>query len=201
MARISTIDRLLLLLTAILSAYQVVAGVEGLEPFTIVCYTVAFGVLLIAALLLLILGFDILESPLVVIVSTIIPLSLSLGLVSQFLSDYRVVYLVFTVVGFAAVVITRFLAPGRIAVFILAIVHGVAGLIIFILPIVLSLQGETPVGFLLVSLGGALIGLGGLLLAFLKTGKPILPHETILRVLPGLLFLMTLSFVTGFALL
>lgn len=201
MGRISTFDRLLLLLTAITAAYQVVKGVEGLDTFTIACYTVAFGVLLIAALLLLILGFEILESPLVVIVSTIIPLSLSLGLVSQFLSDYTAVYLVFTVLGFAAVVITRFFTPGRIAVIVLAIVHGVAGLIIFILPIVLGLQGETSIGFLLVSLGGALIGLGGMLLAFLKTGKPILPQETILRVLPGLLFLMTLSFVAGFAFL
>jgi hypothetical protein len=199
--RISTFDRLLLLLTAILAAFQVVKGVEGLEPFTIFCYTVAFGVLLVAVLLLLILGFEILESPLVVIVSTIIPLSLSLGLVSQFLSDYRVGYLVFTLLGFVAVVITRFFSPRRFAVIVLAIVHGTAGLIIFILPIVLSVQGKTPAGFLLVSLGGALIGLGGMLLAFLKSGKPILPQETILRVLPGLLFLMTLSFVVGFALL
>jgi hypothetical protein len=199
--RISTVDRLLLLLTTIVAAYQVVSGIEGLDTFTIVCYTVAFGVLLIASLLLLILGFEILESPLVVIVSTIIPLSLSLGLVSQFLADYAAAYLIFALVGLFAVVVTRFYSPGRIAVLLLAIVHGVAGLIIFIMPIVLTIQGETTAGFLFVSLGGALIGLGGMLLAFLKTGKPILPQETILRILPGLLFLMTLSFVTGFALL
>ncbi len=201
MRRISTFDRLLLLLTAIAAAYQVVKGIEGLDTFTIACYTIAFGVLLIAALMLLFLGLEILDSPLVVIVSTIIPLSLSLGLVSQFLSDYTAVYLVFTLLGFAAVVITRFFSPGRIAVIVLAFVHGVAGLIIFILPVVLSIQGETQGGFLLVSLGGVLIGVAGLLLAFLKAGKPILPQETIFRVLPGLLFLMTLSFVTGFALL
>jgi len=48
--------------------------------------------------------------------------------------------------------------------------------------------------------GGALIGVGGLLLSFLKAGKPILSHETILKVLPGLLLLMTICFVVGFAL-
>lgn len=178
-----------------------VKGIEGLDTFSIVCYTVAFGVILIAALLLLILGLEILDSPLVVIVSTIIPLSLSLGLVSQFLPDYSALYLVFTLIGFTAVVLTRFFIPGKIAVIVLAVIHGIAGLTIFLLPIVLTLQDKTPTGFLLVSLGGALIGVGGLLLAFLKTGKPILPRETILRVLPGLLLLMTLSFVAGFAFL
>ena len=201
MGRISTLDRLILLLTAVSAAYQVVKGIEGLDTFTIACYTVAFGVILIAALLLLILGLEILDSPLVVIVSTIIPLSLSLGLVSQFLPDYTTLYLVFTFIGFTAVVLTRFFVPGRFAVIVLAVVHGIAGLTIFLLPIVLTLQDKTAVGFLLVSLGGALIGVGGLLLAFLKAGKPILPRETILRVLPGLLLLMTLSFVAGFAFL
>jgi hypothetical protein len=199
--RLSILDRLFLLLTALLAAYQVVRGIEGLDSFTIASYTVAFGVLLLAALLLMVLGLEVLDSPVVVIVSTIIPLSLSLGLISQFASELSAIYLAFTILSFIAVVITRYFFPGKIAVVVLAIVHGVAGLIIFILPIVLTVQDETPAGFLLVSLGGALIGLGGMLLGFLKTGKPILPRETILRVLPGLLLLMTLSFVVGFAFL
>ena len=78
MKSISIIDRILLLLTALLAAYQVAVGIEGLDSFAILCYTIAFGVLLVACLLLIILGFEILESPLVVIVSSIIPLSLSL---------------------------------------------------------------------------------------------------------------------------
>jgi hypothetical protein len=52
----------------------------------------------------------------------------------------------------------------------------------------------------LVSLGGALIGIAGLLLAFLKTGKAILPRDSILAILPALLLLMTVCFVAGFAL-
>jgi len=56
-----------------------------------------------------------------------------------------------------------------------------------------------PAGFALVGLGGAVIGLGGLLLAFLKAGKPILSQKTILTLLPGLLFLMTAAFVCGFS--
>jgi hypothetical protein len=52
--------------------------------------------------------------------------------------------------------------------------------------------------FALVGVGGALIGIGGLLLSFLKAGKPILTKDIILKVLPGLLLLMTVCFVAGF---
>ena len=200
MKTISIVDRILLLLTAILAAYQVAVGVDGLDTFAVICYTVAFGVLLVACLLLIILGFEILDSPLVVIVSTIIPLSLSLGLVWEYLIDFRTIYLIFTIIGFLAVIITRQFTPGRPAVIVLAVVHGISGMLIFLLPIILSLQGETSSGFVLVGVGGALIGIGGLLLSFLKTGRPILSRDVILSVLPALLLLMTISFVAGFAL-
>lgn len=199
MKTISILDRLLLLLTALLAAYQVVVGVDGLETFAVICYTIAFGILLIACLLLIILGFDVLERPVVVIISTVIPLSLSVGLVWEYLVQIRVVYLIFAISGLLAVIITRAYFPGRIAVIILAVVHGISGMIIFLLPIILSIRGETSPGFALVGIGGALIGLGGLLLSFLKTGRPILPRNTILSILPALLLLMTLTFVAGFA--
>jgi hypothetical protein len=79
-------------------------------------------------------------------------------------------------------------------------VHGIAGLTIFFLPIIISMQGQVEPAFALVGLGGALIGIGGLLLSFLKTGRPILSKEVILRVLPGLFLLMTVCFVAGFKL-
>jgi len=200
MKTISIIDRILLLLTAILAAYQVVVGVDGLDTFAVICYTIAFGVLLVACLLLIILGFEILDSSLVVIVSTIIPLSLSLGLVWEYLVDFQTIYLIFTLLGFLAVILTRQFTPGRPAVIVLTIVHGISGMLIFLLPIILSIQDVTSPGFALVGIGGALIGIGGLLLSFLKTGRPILSRDVILSVLPVLLFLMTISFVAGFAL-
>ena len=51
----------------------------------------------------------------------------------------------------------------------------------------------------LVGLGGALIGMGGLLLSFLKTGQPLLSRERILAIFPALLLATTLAFVAGFA--
>ena len=199
MKKISVLDRILLLATGLLAAYQVAAGIDGLEPLTIWFYTISFGTLLVAGLLLIILGFEGLESQAVIIVSALIPLSLSLGLVSEHLVEYTIPYLIFCGVGFIAIAITRFSVTGKIATIILAIIHGIAGLIIFLLPISLSIQGAMPAGFALVGLGGAVIGLGGLLLAFLKAGKPILSQKTILTLLPGLLFLMTAAFVCGFS--
>jgi hypothetical protein len=200
MRTISPLDRILLLLTALLAAYQVAVGVDGLDPLAIISYTIAFGVLLVACLLVIIFGFTVLDSPLVLIVATIIPLSLSLGLVWEYLADFKTVYLIFTILGFLAVIITRQFTPGRPAVIVLAVVHGISGMLIFLLPILLSLQGRTSPGFAFVGLGGALIGIGGLLLSFLKTGRPILSREVILSLLPALLLLMTISFVLGFAL-
>lgn len=188
-----------MLLTCILAAYQIVKGVEGLTTLPMISYTIAFGVLLVAALLLIIMGFEVLDSPLVVIVSTVIPLSLSLGLVWEYLVTWRIPYLIFSCAGFLAVIITRLINSGRLAIILLAVVHGVAGMIIFILPIALSISGGTSPGFALVGLGGALIGLGGLLLSFLKAGKPILSRQTILKAFPGLLLLTTAAFVAGFA--
>ena len=197
--KLSLLDRVLLLLTVLLASYQIAAGFEGATTVTAVSHMIAFGVLLIAGLLLIILGFDVLDSPIVVIVSTIIPLSLATGLVWQHLASFRTSCLVFAIVGFLAVTLTRSIpTPGKIPTIVLALVHGIAGLTIFLLPISLSIQGRMPPLFSLVGGGCALIGVGGLLLSFLKAGRPILSKETILKVLPGLLLLMTISLVAGF---
>ena len=199
--KMTPIARILLLITALLASYQIAVGIEGLGTIPITAYSIAFGALLVAMLLMLILGFEILDSPIVVIVSTIIPLALALGLVWEYLASYRSPYLLFTIVGFAAIIITRFLPiQGRFPTIVLIIVHGIAGLTIFLLPSLLAAGGTMRPGFALVGLGGALIGVGGLLLSFLKAGRPILPRETILKILPGLFMLMTACFVAGFAL-
>lgn len=201
MYKITIRDRLLLLGTVLLAAYQIITGLDGLSPLSIWVLTTGFGILLVACLLLIILGFEGLESQAVVITSTAIPLSISLGLVSIHLPNLFFPYLVFCVVGFGATGAARFTLSGKAPTLILAIVHGTAGLIITIFPLILVIQGQVPTGYILVSLGGALIGLGGLLLAFLKAGKPILDRDTIYQLLPVILFLMSLSFLGGFSFL
>src|SRR4030042_3905049 len=198
--KVTPLDRIRLLGTCLLAAYQVVVGINGLENIPTIAYTIAFGVLLVAGLLILILGYVVLDSPVVVVVSTMIPLGLSLGLVWEYNIAWRIPYLVFTLIGFLAIIITRSTRmPGRIPTVILAFVHGVAGLIVFLLPCILAARGITNPGFPLVGFGGALVGLGGLLLSFLKAGRPIVSREIILRIFPWILLLMTTAFVAGFA--
>ncbi len=198
--KITPLDRLILLLTGLLAAYQVAIGINGLGEIPIIAYTIAFGVLLVAGLLLIILGLEVLDSPLVVVVSTIIPLSLSLGLIWEHLPAWRNLYLSFALAGFLAILLTRLLPlRGRLPTTVLTFVHGVAGMVIFLLPSILAADGTEQPAFALVGLGGALISIGGLLLTFLKAGKPILPRLTILRILPSLLLLTTLAFVIGFS--
>lgn len=200
MKTISTPNRILLLLTILMAAYQIAVGIDGLDRIAITCYTISFGVLLVACLLLIIFGYEILQSSLVVIVSTIIPLTLSLGLIWEYWQPIRTLYLVFSILGFFAVVISRRFFPDSVAVILLALVHGVSGMVIFLLPILLTMNGETNPGFALIGIGGALIGIGGLLLSFLRTGRPILSRDTILSIFPALLLLMTTAFILGFLL-
>ncbi len=193
------LDRLFLLLTGLLSAYQIAIGINNLSTLPIIAYTIGFGVMLLAGLLMIILGFEALNSPIVVIISTVIPLSLSLGLVWELLSAYRTLYLLFTILGFSAVLVTRLLpSKNRLPVMVLTLVHAVAGLVIFLVPLLWAGSGRAAPGFALVGIGGALISTGGVLLAFLKTGRPILSQETMFKILPGLLLLTTAAFVLGF---
>ena len=197
--KMNSLDRIFLLITVLLSAYQIVIGIDDLTTAPIIAYTIAFGILLVAGLLLIILGFEGLDSPVVVIVSTIIPLALSLGLVWEHLASFRAWYLIFVIAGFSAVTWTRSTPlHNHLPVITISITHGIAGLIIFLLPIFLSIQGATKPAFALVGIGGALIGICGLLLSFLKTGKPILSREVVLRAFPIFLLLTTICFVTGF---
>lgn len=192
-------DRILLLLTALLASYQVAVGIDGFSTPPIIAYTIGFGALLIASLLIFILGFEVLDLPIVVIVSTIIPLALSLGLVWQRLASFRTSYLLFAIGGFLAVTLTRSIPmQNKLPVITIAVTHGIAGMTIFLLPIILAVQGATHPLFSLVGVGGGWIGILGLLLSFLKTGKPILSRNTIMRLFPILLLLTTAFFVAGF---
>ncbi len=199
--KITLTDRILLALACLLTAWQVAVGIDGLDTTPMTAYTIGFGVLLVAGLLLLILGYEVLENPIVVIVSTIIPLSLSLGLVWEYIPTYRLAYALFAITGFLAVLITRAVPLGKIRpVIVVALVHGVAGLVITLLPVLLVVSEVMPLPFALVGLGGALIGVGGLLLSIIKTGRPFLAGSTLYRIFPALLLTITVCFVAGFTL-
>ena len=81
---------------------------------------------------------------------------------------------------------------------ILATWHSIAGLLIFFIPIFVVKSGRAPGSFIFVTIGGFLIGVGGIALAFLKAGAPILSADVIFTILAPLLLLMSLAFCWGF---
>ena len=197
------LDRVFLLLTGLIALYliwkfygdyRLTKGVHN------IFYMISFAVLLVAGLLLIAFTYDILGSPWVVIVSALIPVCLSLGLIYEFYSGYGKLYLVVAVVGLIAMSITRFTGPASLATIFLIIVHSMAGLIIIITPFLATRNGLTPGGFVAVAIGGILIGLGGVALAFLKLGKQLLffSQEFVFTILAPLLLLMVICFAWGF---
>jgi hypothetical protein len=195
--QISVLDRLLLVATGALAAYQIAVGIEGFNPLATLCYSIAFGVLLLSGLLIIIFGFEILDSSWVVRVAALIPLGIALGLIAQYYPSFAPAYAVFVLVGWLAIAITRHWGSRAFATVTLAIVHGVAGLTIVLVPIALVQQEVRELSFLWVTVGGMLISGGGLLLGSLRMGKPPVPARTILAALPGLLLASTAAFVIG----
>ena len=163
-------------------------------------YLASFAVLLVAGLLLIFLSYDILTNPIVVIASTLIPLTLALGLVTQFYPKQEKYYLLFVLVGLILIVGTRVTDTGKLGTMVLALIHSVAGLTVFSVPIMAAKNNWVTRDFIGITIGGALIGVGGIALGFLKAGKPLLffTEEVIFFILAPLLFLMTASFAHGF---
>lgn len=195
-------DRVLLLATGLAALYAIwkfYNRYRHKKALYDIYYLGSFLVLLVSGLLLIFLGWGILASPYVLTVATLIPLGLSISLVRQFLPQYKRVYAWFALLGLLAIAVTSIgdLPQRKIAV---PIVHGVAGLIIFLLPIRLSLAGNVAPGFWWVGIGGMLIGIGGIALAFLVSGAQLLFFDqgVILAILAPLLLLMTLAYVWGF---
>ena len=159
-------------------------------------YMMGFVVLLVSGLLLIFFGWGILASPYVLTVATLIPLGISMGLMHQFVPAYKKAYSWFALVGLLAIAVTSIggMSLKSIAV---PVFHGVAGLIIFGLPLFLK---DAPKGFWWVGVGGLLIGIGGIALAFLVSGSQLLffSGEFVFAILAPLLLLMSLAFALGF---
>lgn len=161
-------------------------------------YMISFGVLLVSGLLLIWLGYGILSNPLVVIVAAIIPIFLSLGLVTEFAPKYEKHYLLFAILGLLIISITRYVGPELGRTISLATIHSIAALFVLLTPIYAIKKGKATGSFAFVTIGGLLISVGGISLAFLKVGLPILSADVIFTILAPVLFLMSLSYAYGF---
>ena len=161
-------------------------------------YLMGFLVLLVSGLLLIFMGYDILGTPFVLTVASLIPLGISMGLAEQYFPAWKKYFKWFATIGFLAIAISSFAQIDLLRKISVPLFHGVAGLVIFLAPFFAKMAAK---GFWMVGVGGALIGIGGIALAFLTIGKPLLgifSADLVFTILSPLLLLMTLAFTYGF---
>ena len=195
-----TLNNLFLLLTGLTAAYLLWRFYTRWSKGKALCdvyYMMGFLVLLVSGLLLIFLGLGILSSPLVLTIASLIPLGISMGLVEQYFPKYKRPFKWFALVGILAIAVTSIAGieiGRRISV---PLFHGVAGLLIFLGPF---LAKGAAKGFWWVGVGGLLIGLGGIALAFIASGSQLLFFSPafVMTILTPLLLMMTLAFTWGF---
>ncbi len=161
-------------------------------------YLMGFAVLLVSGVLLIVLGMDILASPYVLTVASLIPFGISMGLAEEYFPAWKKYFKWFAMVGFLAIAITSIGGMDTLKKIAVPLFHGVAGLVIFAGPFYAK---GAPRGFFWVGIGGLLIGLGGIALAFISVGKQLLffSPSFVMLILTPLLFLMAGAFTLGFA--
>ena len=199
-------DRIVLLLTGLLAIYMISFFLKrqknektaGRHNFH---YIVSFLVLLVAGLLLIIFGWDALGNNFVAVVATLIPFTLATGLVCEYHNDKAKGYVILILIGLILIALTRYVdSMELIGKRAYPIFHSIAGLTIFLVPIFLVKADKVKSQFIWVTVGGTLIGLGGIALGFLTAGKQLLffSPEFVLMILAPLLLLMTLCYMYGF---
>lgn len=194
-------DIVFLLLTGLLAAYLCWYFIQRYQlnkALHNLYYLIGFAVLLVSGLLLIFLGMDILASPYVLTVASLIPLGISMGLAEEYFPKWKTAFKWFAAIGFLAIAVTSIGGMDSLKKVAIPLFHGVSGLIIFIGPFYVK---SAPKGFWWVGIGGLLIGLGGIALAFITMGKQLLffSPDFVSLILTPLLFLMSGAYALGFS--
>ncbi|RPH63075.1 MAG: hypothetical protein EHM81_00880 [Chloroflexi bacterium] len=194
------LDTIALLLTGAVAAYllwRFWGRYSKEKALYDVYYLMGFAVLLVSGLLLIFLGLGILKSPYVLTIATLIPLGISMGLTEEYFPKWKTYFKWFAAIGFVAIAVTSIAGLDTLKKIAVPLFHGVAGLVIFLGPF---FAPKAPKGFWWVGVGGVLIGLGGIALAFLSAGSQLLffSADFVMLILTPLMLLMTLAFTFGF---
>jgi hypothetical protein len=117
--------------------------------------------------------------------------------VEQYFPKYKKAFKWFALLGFLAIAIFSIAGVEIGRKISVPLFHGVAGLVIFLGPFYAKKAAK---GFWWVGIGGLLIGLGGIALAFIASGGQLLFFSPafVMAILTPLLLLMTLAFTYGF---
>ena len=195
-----SLDNLFLLLTGLIAIYllwRFYTRWSKSKALYDMYYMMGFLVLLVSGLLLIFLGLGILSSPYVLTVASLIPLGISMGIVEEYFPSWKKAFKWFALIGFLAIAVSAIAGIDILKKISVPLFHGVAGLVIFLGPFFAK---KAPKGFWWVGIGGLLIGLGGVALAFISLGKQLLffSPDFVTMILTPLLLLMTLAFTYGF---
>ena len=198
------LDQVILLLTGLTAVYLIFRFIQAIQGTSLKAmyyyhYITSFAGVFVAGVLVILFDFAILARPEIKIVATLIPFGIATGLMCEFYQKYAKPYALFLLLGFVLIVLlnlgileTKLIYP---------IFHSIAGLTIFFIPILVVKNKLSPDGFLFVTVGGTLIGIGGIALAFLGAGNPLLgifTADVVFTILTPILFLMAVAFTFGF---
>jgi len=199
------LDIVLLLATGVTAVYMVWrfwARYGWEKKVYAIYYILGFAVLFVSGVLLIFMGYEILATPFVLTVASLIPFGISVGIVRQYYGKYTKAYIWFATIGLLAIAIGSFGKLDALRKIAVPLFHGIAGLVIFLGPFYVKKYGEgNPAkGFEWVGIGGVLIGLGGIALAFIASEKQLLffSPEFVFNILAALLLLMALAMAWGF---
>lgn len=191
------INRVILLLVAIIAGVQIVSGIEGLGTIPIAYYTVSYGIFLISAILMILMGVDIIEHTPAALAASMLPLGFSMGLVGEFLLEYHLIFSTLVSILYGGLLIQKFRHYDKSSLIFQILLHGFSGLVLFIMPIVLLVQRKVEANFLGISVGTGLVAIGGMALAFLKSGKPLLTKDQIYSIFPIVLLMSVIAYSVG----
>jgi len=198
------LDQVILLITGLTAVYLIYRFIQAIKGTTgrtkyFYHYIVSFAVLFVSGVLIILFDFAVLARPEIKIVATLIPFTIASGLMCQFYEKYAKVYVLFLVLGFILIILQNYGVIDTKLIY--PIFHSLAGLTIFLIPILAVKDKVAEKGFVWVTVGGTIIGIGGMALAFLGAGKPLLgifTAEVVFTILAPILLLMTLAYTWGF---
>jgi hypothetical protein len=131
-----TLDNLFLLLTGLVAAYLCWYFWQRYnlhKALHNLYYLMGFAVLLVSGLLLIFLGLDILASPYVLTVASLIPLGISMGIAEEYYPAWKKYFKWFAAIGFVAIAVTSIGGMDTLKKIAVPLFPGAAGLEAFVL--------------------------------------------------------------------
>lgn len=186
---VTLISSIILLFVTLLGFYKV----RGLEYLSWLVSSSSFFLLAIALVLL---GLDALQLPITPYLGSLYPSFLALGLIMIKSRKYSVYYLLFIFLMLILISLGIIYTPSLKTISQISL-HVLSGLVIIILPIYYSFKNLLSKYAILISLGGITIGIGGMALATIIAGKPILPPDLVVQLLHPILSLSAILLAIG----